>query len=98
MTNLVTYSRSGPISKSGMLDAPHAAFDEAERDKKVVILTGRGNTFSAGFDRKVCTSGSANETYTMLKVGAELAIRAAIVAQSALEDAEKRVASCNARA
>ena len=87
MTNPVTYSRSGPISRIvmddgkvnvmsiGMLDALHAAFDEAERDKTVVVLTGRDNTFSAGFDLKVFTSGSANEMYTMLKAGAELALR-----------------------
>jgi enoyl-CoA hydratase len=87
MTNLVTYARSGPISRIvmddgkanvmsiGMLDALHGAFDEAERDKTVVVLTGRGNTFSAGFDLKVIANGSANEIYTMLKAGAELALR-----------------------
>lgn len=87
MTSPVTYSRSGPISRivmddgkanvmsSGMLDALHAAFDAAERDKTVVILTGRGNCFSAGFDLKVFASGSAHEIYTMLKAGAELALR-----------------------
>ncbi len=67
MTNLVTYSRSGPISRIvmddskanvmsiGMLDALHGAFDQAERDRTVVVLTGRGNTFSAGFDLRAPT-------------------------------------------
>src|SRR5207248_569033 len=83
----VTCSRSGSISRIvmddgkvnimsiGMLAALHAAFDEAERDGTVVILTGRGKAFSAGFDLKVFASGSANEIYTMLKSGAELALR-----------------------
>ncbi len=63
------------VMSIGMLDALHGAFDQAERDRTVVVLTGRGNTFSAGFDLKVFTSGSANEIYTMLKAGAELALR-----------------------
>lgn len=87
MTSLVTYTRSGPISRIvmddgkvnvmsiAMLEALHAAFDEAEQDKTVVILTGRGTTFSAGFDLKVLTGGLAHELYTMLKAGGELALR-----------------------
>jgi len=58
-----------------MLEALHAAFDEAEREKTVVILTGRGTTFSAGFDLKVLANGSAHEMYSMLKAGGELALR-----------------------
>ena len=87
MSNLVTYSRSGPISRivmddgkvnvmsTAMLEALHAAFDEAEKDQTVAVLTGRGKTFSAGFDLKLFASGSANEIYAMLKAGAELALR-----------------------
>ena len=87
MTNLVTYTRSGPISRIvmddgkvnvmsiAMLEALHAAFDEAEREKTVVVLTGRGKAFSAGFDLKVLASGSAQEIYSMLKAGSELALR-----------------------
>ena len=87
MANPVTYTRSGLISRivmddgkanvmsTSMLVALHAAFDEAERDQAVVILTGRGQTFSAGFDLKVLTGGSATEVYQMLKAGAELALR-----------------------
>src|SRR5260370_34697675 len=87
MTNLVTYTRSGPISRIvmdegkvnvmsiAMLEALHAAFDEAERDKTGVVLTGRGETFSAGFDLKALASGSADETYTMPNAGRELARR-----------------------
>ncbi|HKD74937.1 MAG TPA: crotonase/enoyl-CoA hydratase family protein [Ktedonobacterales bacterium] len=87
MDNIVTYSRSGPISKivmddgkvnvlsERMLEALHAAFDEAERDKTVVVLTGRGATFSAGFDLKVFAGGGASDLYRMLKAGSELALR-----------------------
>ncbi len=87
MSNLVTYARSGPISRivmddgkvnvmsTAMLEALHAAFDEAEKDQTVAVLTGRGKTFSAGFDLKLFASGSANEIYAMLKAGAELALR-----------------------
>jgi len=87
MTNLVTYTRSEPISKIvmddgkvnvmsiDMLEALHVAFDKAQEDKTVVGLTGRGAAFSAGFDLKVLAGGSAHEMYTMLKAGGELALR-----------------------
>jgi enoyl-CoA hydratase len=87
MTKPATYSRSGPIGKIvmddgklnvmsvAMLSALHAAFDEAQRDGTVVILTARGKAFSAGFDLKVFSDGSAHDMYTMLKSGAELALR-----------------------
>jgi len=87
MATPVTCTRSGPISKIimddgkvnvmsvSMLEALHAAFDEAERDGTIVILTARGKAFSAGFDLKVLANGSAGEVYRMLKAGAELALR-----------------------
>lgn len=44
-----------------MLDDLSAAFDKAEADKAVVILTGRpGGIFSGGFDLKVMMSGPEN--------------------------------------
>ncbi|MEE9271868.1 MAG: crotonase/enoyl-CoA hydratase family protein [Robiginitomaculum sp.] len=44
-----------------MLDDLSAAFDKAETDKAVVILTGReGGAFSGGFDLKVMMSGPEN--------------------------------------
>ena len=60
MTNLATYSRSGPIGtilmddgkanvmSLAMLNALHAAFDQAERDRTVPILKARGKHFSGG--------------------------------------------------
>ena len=62
MTDLATYSRSGAVGtivmddgkanvmSLAMLNALHAAFDQAERDKTVVILKARGKHFSGGFD------------------------------------------------
>jgi enoyl-CoA hydratase len=87
MTDLATYSRSGPVStivmddskanvmSLAMLNALHAAFDEAERDKTVPILKARGKHFSGGFDLNVFAGGSAEDQYLMVKTGAELALR-----------------------
>ena len=87
MTDLATYSRSGPVGtivmddgkanvmSLAMLNALHAAFDQAEKDKAVVILKARGKHFSGGFDLNVFAKGSAEDQYLMLKAGAELALR-----------------------
>ncbi len=58
-----------------MLRALHAALDRAEREKSIVILTGRPGMFSAGFDLKVFAQGGAHEIYDMLRLGSELALR-----------------------
>jgi enoyl-CoA hydratase len=83
----VTYSCVGPVSiiamddgkanvmSIAMLNALHAAFDEAQRDKTVAILVGRGKHFSGGFDLNVFDAGSAHDQYMMVKGGAELALR-----------------------
>src|SRR5260221_2120481 len=87
MTNLATYSRSGPVGtivmddgkanvmSLDMLNALHAAFDEAERDRTVAILKARGKHFSGGFDVNVFARGSAEDQYLMVKAGAEPALR-----------------------
>ena len=87
MTDLATYSRSGPIAtivmddgranvmSLAMLNSLHAAFDQAERDKTVAILKARGKHFSGGFDLNVFKNGSAQDQYLMVKAGAELALR-----------------------
>src|SRR5438128_5990337 len=87
MPDLATYSRSGPIAtitmddgkanvmSLAMLNALHAAFDAAERDKVVPILKARGKHFSGGFDLTVFAKGSAEDQYLMVKAGAELALR-----------------------
>ena len=83
----VTYSRSEAIGhivmndgkanvmSLSMLNALHAAFDEAEHDKGVVVLAAKGRHFSGGFDLNVFARGSAEEQYLMVKAGAELALR-----------------------
>lgn len=87
MSNLATYARSGSIGRItiddgkanvmsiDMLAALHAAFDEAEKDGVVVVLSAKGKNFSAGFDLKVFAAGTAADFHTMLKSGAELALR-----------------------
>src|SRR6266478_7690460 len=87
MTTHATYSRSGPVAtivmddgkanvmSLGMLNALHAAFDQAEQDKTVVILKARGKHFSGGFDLNVFKNGCAEDQYLMVKAGAELALR-----------------------
>lgn len=87
MSGPVTYAHSGPIGRIvmndgkanvmsfDMLNALHAAFDQAERDKGVVVLAARGRHFSGGFDLNVFARGNAEEQYQMVKAGAELALR-----------------------
>ena len=87
MDKLLTYSLSGSISKIvmddgkanvmsiAMLEALHSAFDQAEKDGAIVILRAKGKSFSGGFDLKVFAGGTANEIYTILKLGGELTLR-----------------------
>ncbi len=57
-----------------MLRAAHAALDQAERDRAVVVLTGRSGYFSAGFDLRVF-AGESDQVVEMLTLGATLAER-----------------------
>ncbi len=57
-----------------MLDELNAAFDQAEADEAVVVLTGREGRFSAGFDLGVLTAGGPDAA-NMLRSGFELAER-----------------------
>jgi enoyl-CoA hydratase len=87
MNQLVSYEIDGSIAKltmddgkvnvmsAAMLKALHGAFDRAERERAIVILTGREKIFSAGFDLKVFARGSAQEIYDMMRLGSELALR-----------------------
>jgi enoyl-CoA hydratase len=86
MGELVTYRREGRVAtitmddakvnvfSTAMLRAVHGAFDEAERDGAVVVLTGRANYFSAGFDLRTIAAGAA-PAREMLHTGATLAER-----------------------
>jgi enoyl-CoA hydratase len=87
MPELATYTRPGPtativmddgkanVMSLAMLNALHAAFDHAEKDKTVAVLKGRGKHFSGGFDLNVFARGSAEDQYRMVKAGAELALK-----------------------
>jgi enoyl-CoA hydratase len=86
MDNLATYERDGRIAcirmddgkvnafSVAMLRAVHDAFDQAERDGAVVVLSGRQGIFSAGFDLNVFARGQ-DEILEMLTLGATLAER-----------------------
>lgn len=59
-----------------MLDALNAALDTAEADAKAIVLAGRPNRFSGGFDLRVMLeSGSAEDVVALVKRGGELAHR-----------------------
>jgi enoyl-CoA hydratase len=88
VNELVTYEKADAVAKivmddgrvnvmsSVMLSALHSAFDRAEKDAAIVILTsGREGIFSAGFDTKVIASKNPQTIYAMVKLGAELAAR-----------------------
>jgi enoyl-CoA hydratase len=87
MADLVTYERDGPVStvtmddgkvnvfSFDMLRSLHEAFDQAERDETVMLLTGRPGYFSAGFDLNVFREGGADATRELLTLGATLAER-----------------------
>ncbi len=86
MTELASYELDGRIAtitiddgkvnafSIQMLRALHAAFDQAERDAAVVVLGGRENYFSAGFDLKGFAAGP-DQLLEMLTLGATLAER-----------------------
>jgi enoyl-CoA hydratase len=86
MTELAAYELDGRIAtitmddgkvnafSIEMLQAVHAGLDRAEEDGAVVVLTGRENYFSAGFDLKVF-SGGPDRVVEMLRLGATLAER-----------------------
>ena len=54
-----------------MLHSLHAAFEQAERDEALVVLTGKGKCLSAGFDINVF-AGEPERLLEMLTLGATL--------------------------
>src|SRR5580700_11317081 len=87
MSELVSYELEGGIAtltmddgklnvfSPAMLRAVHDAFDRAECDEAVVILTGREGCFSAGFDLSVFAAGEVEPAVEMLRLGATLVER-----------------------
>jgi enoyl-CoA hydratase len=86
MSELTTYELDGRVARITMDDGKvnalsipmlrslHGALDRAERDRAVVMLSGREGYFSAGFDLKVFT-GEPEQVIEMLTLGATLAER-----------------------
>jgi enoyl-CoA hydratase len=86
MADLVTYDRRDPVSTITMDDGKvnvfsipmlrglHEAFDQAERDRTVVLLKGRPGCFTAGFDLHTL-SGTHQEAVDLLTLGATLSER-----------------------
>lgn len=58
-----------------MLEAVNACLDEAEKDGEVLVLTGRPDRFSAGFDLKFMASASGEDVRKMVVGGGKLAMR-----------------------
>jgi len=86
MTDLVTYTLSDGVATIAMDDGKanalsptmiaelNSAFDKAEADEAVVILTGRENRFSGGFDLKVMQEGP-QQALELTSQGSKLALR-----------------------
>lgn len=58
-----------------MLEALHSCLDEAEKNAKVLILTGREGRFSGGFDLRLFASQPAEEVKALVDNGGKLAHR-----------------------
>jgi enoyl-CoA hydratase len=86
MANLVSYRFESPVATITMDDGKvnalsldmlgqlDAAFDRAQDDGAVVVLTGRAGVFSGGFDLAVLRAGGPDAT-AMLRAGFDLAER-----------------------
>lgn len=86
MTNLVNYSCTNGVAtlelddgkrnamSPDMIRQIYAAFDRAEADGAIIILTGRAEVFSAGFDLKVM-KGAPLDALRMLHGGYSLTAR-----------------------
>lgn len=87
MTDLVHYSLEDGVATIQLDDGKrnalspemfrqiNAAFDRAEADRATVILTGREEVFSAGFDLKIMRGGAPMDTLRMLRAGYSLPAR-----------------------
>ncbi|MEQ9435053.1 crotonase/enoyl-CoA hydratase family protein [Hyphomonas sp.] len=58
-----------------MLDALNAALDEAEKSAKAIVITGRPDRFSGGFDLKMMMDASPEEVRKLVMGGGALALR-----------------------
>ena len=58
-----------------MLKALHTCLDQAEKEAKAVIITGREGRFSGGFDLKMMMGATGEEVKALVMGGGELAMR-----------------------
>lgn len=58
-----------------MLDALNAALDQAEKAAKAIVITGRPDRFSGGFDLKMITGASPEDVRKLVMGGGALALR-----------------------
>jgi enoyl-CoA hydratase len=58
-----------------MLGALNAALDQAEKQAKAVVIVGREQRFSAGFDLKLMQAAAPQEVTDLVKGGGRLALR-----------------------
>lgn len=58
-----------------MLEAVNACLDQAEKEGEVLVLTGRPDRFSAGFDLKFLASSSGDDVRKLVVGGGRLAMR-----------------------
>ncbi|MEO1359047.1 MAG: crotonase/enoyl-CoA hydratase family protein, partial [Pseudomonadota bacterium] len=58
-----------------MLEALHACLDQAQKEAKVLIITGREGRFSGGFDLKLMMSLPGEEVKALVDGGGKLAHR-----------------------
>ena len=58
-----------------MLAALNACLDRAEKEAKAVVIAGRAQRFSGGFDLKMMTGAAPSEVIDLVKGGGRLAMR-----------------------
>ncbi|MEL6259395.1 MAG: crotonase/enoyl-CoA hydratase family protein, partial [Pseudomonadota bacterium] len=58
-----------------MLDALHACLDDAEANADAVVITGRENRFSGGFDLRMMSSAPPEDVRALVTNGGKLAMR-----------------------
>jgi enoyl-CoA hydratase len=58
-----------------MLEALNTALDQAEKEAKAVVITGRQDRFSAGFDLKTIMGSSPEDVRSLVNGGGALALR-----------------------
>lgn len=87
MINPVTYSLEDGVAhivmddgkvnamSPTMLQALHDAFDRAEQDQAVALLSSGTRLFSAGFDMGVFATGTAEDIRRMMTLGASLVVK-----------------------